>query len=99
MAIAKQVIQLVIFVSEGMVSPREPVFHRARCQACEHQQNQQKHYTATQDTGMTWLISSLLIDEPFQEQNNTRTNQHSGPPSAVPFQGLSPGDSAHFSQE
>jgi hypothetical protein len=82
-----------------MVSPRKPIFRRARCQACEHQQNEQKNYTATEDPDMTCLASSLLIDEPFQQQNDTCTNQHSWPPSAIPLEGLSPGDSAYFSQE
>ena len=86
MAIAEQIIQLVIFVAEGMVSPRQPIFHGARCQAGDHQQNQQKHYAAAEDPDVTCLARSMLIDEPFQEQNEACTDQYSWPPSAVPLQ-------------
>ena len=56
MAIAQQIIQLVIFVSEGMVSPCQPILHGARCEASEHQQDQQKHDTAAEDPDMTCLV-------------------------------------------
>jgi len=99
MAVAEQIIQFVIIVPEGVVSPLQAILRGARRKAGEHQQDQQKNYTSTENAGMTWLIASLLVDEPFQEQNDACSDEHSWPPAAVPLERLSPGDSAHFGEE
>ncbi len=48
---------------------------------------------------MTGRVAALLIDEPFQKENNPCGNQDCWPPTAIPLERLSPGDFSRLCQE